>query len=65
MPDVNRVLDQMRDFTERVRSGEWKGHTGQSITDVINLGIGGSDLVCCMFCPCINIAVCEILVDLL
>lgn len=44
MPDVNRVLDQMRGFTERVRSGEWKGHTGQAITDVINLGIGGSDL---------------------
>ena len=45
MPDVNRVLEQMRGFTERVRSGEWKGHTGQSITDVVNLGIGGSDLV--------------------
>jgi len=46
MPDVNRVLEQIKGFTERVRSGEWKGHTGQAITDVINLGIGGSDLVC-------------------
>ena len=45
MPDVNRVLEQMRGFTDRVRSGEWKGHTGQAITDVVNLGIGGSDLV--------------------
>jgi len=42
---VNRVLEQMRGFTDRVRSGEWKGHTGQAITDVVNLGIGGSDLV--------------------
>ena len=53
MPDVNRVLDQMRDFTERVRSGEWKGHTGQAITDVINIGIGGSDLVSHLLCCCV------------
>lgn len=45
MPDVNRVLAQMRVFTDKVRSGEWKGYTGQAITDVINIGIGGSDLV--------------------
>lgn len=44
MPDVNRVLAQIRNFTERVRSGEWKGFTGKEITDVVNLGIGGSDL---------------------
>jgi glucose-6-phosphate isomerase len=44
MPDVNKVLSQIRDFTERVRSGAWKGHTGKEITDVINIGIGGSDL---------------------
>jgi glucose-6-phosphate isomerase len=44
MPDVNRVLGQIRDFTERVRSGQWKGHTGKEITDVVNIGIGGSDL---------------------
>mgnify|MGYP001084310408 CR=1 FL=1 len=44
MPEVNRVLDKMRRFTEAVRSGEWKGYTGQRITDVVNIGIGGSDL---------------------
>ena len=44
MPAVNRVLQQMRDFSTRVRSGEWKGHTGKTITDVVNIGIGGSDL---------------------
>lgn len=44
MPDVNRVLAQMRGFTEGVRSGAWLGYTGQRITDVVNIGIGGSDL---------------------
>ncbi len=44
MPQVNAVLAKMRDFTERVRSGAWKGATGKSITDVVNIGIGGSDL---------------------
>jgi len=44
MPDVRRVLEQMRIFTESVRSGEWKGFTGEAITDVVNIGIGGSDL---------------------
>ena len=44
MPDVNRVLDQMRDFSESVRSGEWKGYTGKKIKDIVNIGIGGSDL---------------------
>ncbi len=44
MPDVNRVLEQMRDFTESVRSGQWKGYSGKAITDVVNIGIGGSDL---------------------
>jgi len=44
MPEVNAVLAKMRDFTERVRSGAWKGHTGKTITDVVNIGIGGSDL---------------------
>jgi glucose-6-phosphate isomerase len=44
MPEVNRVLDKMRRFSEAVRSGEWKGYTGQPITDVVNIGIGGSDL---------------------
>lgn len=44
MDDVNRVLTQMRKFTEDVRSGTWKGYTGKPITDVVNIGIGGSDL---------------------
>ncbi|CAO2625804.1 Glucose-6-phosphate isomerase [Lemmus lemmus] len=44
MPEVNRVLDKMKSFCQRVRSGEWKGYTGKSITDIINIGIGGSDL---------------------
>jgi glucose-6-phosphate isomerase len=44
MPDVTRVLDQMAEFTEAVRSGEWRGATGERITDVVNIGIGGSDL---------------------
>ena len=42
--DVHAVLDRMGDFSERVRSGEWKGHTGQRIRNVVNIGIGGSDL---------------------
>jgi glucose-6-phosphate isomerase len=44
MPEVNDVLNHMKSFTERVRSGEWKGYTGKAITDVVNIGIGGSDL---------------------
>jgi glucose-6-phosphate isomerase len=44
MPQVSGVLAKMRGFTERLRSGAWKGHTGKSITDVVNIGIGGSDL---------------------
>nr|CAF05819.1 glucose-6-phosphate isomerase [Leishmania infantum]CAF05829.1 glucose-6-phosphate isomerase [Leishmania infantum]CAF05830.1 glucose-6-phosphate isomerase [Leishmania infantum] len=44
MTDVNNVLAQMKDFTEKVRSGEWKGQTGKSISNIVNIGIGGSDL---------------------
>ncbi len=44
MPDINEVLTRMKSFTERVRSGEWRGYTGKAITDVVNIGIGGSDL---------------------
>lgn len=44
MPEVNAVLAKMKDFCERVISGSWKGYTGKAITDVINIGIGGSDL---------------------
>ncbi|MGV9857653.1 glucose-6-phosphate isomerase [Gordonia sp. NPDC003425] len=42
--DVHEVLDAMGTFTDKLRSGEWKGHTGKAITDVVNIGIGGSDL---------------------
>ncbi|HQR39157.1 MAG TPA: glucose-6-phosphate isomerase, partial [Blastocatellia bacterium] len=44
MPAVNAVLAHIREFTEAVRSGAWKGYTGKQITDVVNIGIGGSDL---------------------
>src|SRR5271166_721758 len=44
VPDVHAVLDKMAAFSDRVRSGEWKGHTGKRIRNVINVGIGGSDL---------------------
>ncbi len=44
MPEVNAVLDQMKAFSERIISGEWKGYTGKAITDIVNIGIGGSDL---------------------
>jgi glucose-6-phosphate isomerase len=42
--EVHEVLDRMTDFANRVRSGEWKGHTGKAIKNVVNIGIGGSDL---------------------
>jgi len=44
VPKVHEVLERMSDFAERVRSGEWKGHTGKRIRNVVNIGIGGSDL---------------------
>uniref|UniRef100_A0A8V0XXA9 Glucose-6-phosphate isomerase n=1 Tax=Gallus gallus TaxID=9031 RepID=A0A8V0XXA9_CHICK len=44
VPEVNKVLDKMKHFCQKVRSGEWKGYTGKAITDVVNIGIGGSDL---------------------
>ncbi len=44
MPGVNRVLKQMKKFSDDIRSGKWKGHTGKKITHVVNIGIGGSDL---------------------
>src|SRR5437764_4258497 len=44
MPEVNAVLAHMRRFTDAVRSGAWTGFTGRPITDVVNVGIGGSDL---------------------
>ncbi|WP_097494434.1 glucose-6-phosphate isomerase [Escherichia coli] len=44
MPEVNAVLEKMKNFSEAIISGEWKGYTGKAITDVVNIGIGGSDL---------------------
>jgi glucose-6-phosphate isomerase len=50
MPDVRDVLNRMRSFADRVRTGKWKGFTGKPITDVVNIGIGGSDLGPAMVC---------------
>ena len=44
VPEVHAVLDRMSEFSNRVRSGEWKGHTGKRIKNIVNIGIGGSDL---------------------
>ncbi|MQI26145.1 glucose-6-phosphate isomerase [Escherichia coli] len=44
MPEVNAVLEKMKTFSEAIISGKWKGYTGKAITDVVNIGIGGSDL---------------------
>ncbi|CCE82701.1 Piso0_002442 [Millerozyma farinosa CBS 7064] len=43
-PEVHRVLQHMKEFSEEIRSGSWKGYTGKAITDIVNIGIGGSDL---------------------
>jgi glucose-6-phosphate isomerase len=44
MPEVNAVLQSVREFSDKVRSGAWRGYTGKKITDIVNIGIGGSDL---------------------
>src|SRR5262249_42044000 len=44
VPEVHAVLNKMADFANRVRGGQWKGHTGKRIRNVVNIGIGGSDL---------------------
>ena len=44
VPEVHAVLDRMAEFTNRVRGGAWKGHTGKPIRNIVNIGIGGSDL---------------------
>ena len=54
MPEVNEVLAGIKTFTENVRSGEWKGHTGKSISAVVNIGIGGSDLGPVMVCEALK-----------
>ena len=54
MPEVERVRAQMRDLSERIRDGRWRGHTGERITDVVNIGIGGSDLGPLMVCEALE-----------
>jgi glucose-6-phosphate isomerase len=54
MPGVEGVLGRMRDFSERVRSGAWRGATGEAITDIVNIGIGGSDLGPLMVCEALK-----------
>ena len=52
--EVHQTLDRMADFAERVRSGEWRGHTGRAIRNVVNIGIGGSDLGPVMACEALR-----------
>ncbi|OYZ39481.1 MAG: glucose-6-phosphate isomerase [Methylotenera sp. 24-45-7] len=54
MPDVNAVLAQMRQFSDKVRDGSWTGFTGKRITDIVNIGIGGSDLGPVMVCDALK-----------
>jgi len=54
MPDINAVLAKMRTFSDKVRSGEWKGYSGKQITDIVNIGIGGSDLGPVMVCDALK-----------
>lgn len=54
MPDINTVLDQMRTFSNKVRNGDWKGYSGKRITDIVNIGIGGSDLGPVMVCDALK-----------
>ncbi len=54
MSDIATVLDQMESFTERVRDGTWRGYSGNMITDIVNIGIGGSDLGPAMVCQALT-----------
>ncbi|MHC4268635.1 MAG: glucose-6-phosphate isomerase [Planctomycetota bacterium] len=54
MPEVNAVLSKMKDFSEEIISGEWKGFTNKKITDIVNIGIGGSDLGPVMVTECLR-----------
>ena len=54
MPEIRRVLSRIRRFSENVRSGEWRGFTGKPITDIVNIGIGGSDLGPKMVCAALK-----------
>lgn len=54
MPAVNRVLDQMRRFSDKIASGRWQGYSGKAICDIVNIGIGGSDLGPAMAAECLK-----------
>jgi len=54
MAQIRAVLDQMRRFTEAIHTGAWRGHTGRRITDIVNIGIGGSDLGPAMVCAALS-----------
>ncbi len=54
MPEINAVLAQMREFSEKVRKGAWQGYSGKKITDIVNIGIGGSDLGPVMVCDALK-----------
>jgi len=54
MPDVRRVLDKMRHFVEKVHTRRWKGYSGKPISDIVNIGIGGSDLGPAMVCQALT-----------
>jgi len=54
MPEVNQVLGQMRQFSNKVASGQWQGYSGKPIRDIVNIGIGGSDLGPAMVCECLK-----------
>jgi glucose-6-phosphate isomerase len=54
MPEVNAVLNKMKDFANKIISGEWKGFTNKKITDIVNIGIGGSDLGPAMATECLR-----------
>jgi len=54
MPEIRAVLEKMRSFAGRVRSGRWTGYTGKPVTDIVNIGIGGSDLGPAMVCECLK-----------
>jgi glucose-6-phosphate isomerase len=53
-PSINQVLDQMRQFSEQVAFGQWQGYSGKPIHDIVNIGIGGSDLGPAMVCECLK-----------
>ena len=57
VPEIHSVLKQMQTFSNEVISGNWKGYSGKQITDVVNIGIGGSDLGPVMVCEALSLAI--------